>query len=230
MAVLLVGLLVLPGTVKATDEARSSALAVVVRTGDTLAKIAARYDISVVDLRQWNPSKIGKADIIRTGAVLVVRSPGNKKVEPKRPKPHPERQVVKLVKQGKQEKWEGYYAIRGGDSLHKIAKRLKVSVDDLLRWNHLHPNQAIRAGDQLRYVKPGQRPKAHSNGRPTSGRLVSGIHLGKGRGYRLRFPKNAFGMPTMIRDIRRCADEVAKRFVGTADVLVGDLSRPGGGS
>jgi len=56
-----------------------------------------------------------------------------------------------------------------------------------------------------------------------------GVHLGPGRGYRLRLPRHAYGTASVVQAVRRCAIEVADRFPGTADVLVGDISKPAGG-
>jgi murein endopeptidase len=94
----------------------------------------------------------------------------------------------------------------------------------------LRRNSTIRAGATLVYEKPGERPAARSVGRPTQGRLLNGVHLGRGAGYRLRFPEAAHALPEMRKILRRCARQVAVRFPGTAKVLIGDLSKPTGGS
>lgn len=47
----------------------------------------------------------------------------------------------------------GHYRVRGGDTLHKIARRHKVNYKTLARWNKLGPPYRIYAGSLLR-VKP----------------------------------------------------------------------------
>lgn len=194
----------------ARDESRT--ITITVRPGDTLSRVAARYRVSVDELRRWNPRKTKNVDLIRAGDTLVVRVPSAPEVEAE-PDSY----------------WEALYDIRPGDTLSGIARRLGVTVADLRVWNHLQPNAVIRAGAQLKYRRPGKRPPSRSIGRPTDGRLVMGAHLGPGPGYRLRFPRNAYGMESTCRVLRRCTAEVAKAFAGTADLLIGDLSRPSGG-
>jgi len=57
----------------------------------------------------------------------------------------------------------GYYRIRSGDTLSRIAARHGVDVETLIRWNHLGDPDQIHAGRLLR-VKPPQR-KGRTAGR-----------------------------------------------------------------
>jgi murein endopeptidase len=191
---------------------QGKAVEVDIRSGDSLLRIAARYGVSVDDLRAWNKDRIGPDDLIKVGDKLVVLMPPGEM--PTGPAAGP--------------LWTGFYDIKRGDTLGRIAKRLSVSVGDLVRWNGIR-NNIIKAGDVLVYKKQGARPKARSIGRPTKGRLVGARYLGKGEGYRLRFPKNAYGIPRINELIRTCAKRVKDAFPGTADILVGDISRPTGG-
>jgi lipoprotein NlpD len=50
---------------------------------------------------------------------------------------------------------EGYYRIRRGDTLSKIASRHKVGYETLARWNKLSPPYRIYAGTLLRVQSPG---------------------------------------------------------------------------
>ncbi len=193
----------------------TKALKVKVKSGDTLLKIAGRNGVSLAELREWNPSKVGKGDLIKAGDTLIVRVPDDTLVGP--------------PVEGGDEEWEGFYDIKSGDTLGGVARKLDVGVADLRRWNRLRDGQVIRSGQMLRYVKTGRRPAARSDGRPTKGKLFAGQHLGKGRGYRLRFPKNAFGIPSVLKTLRTCSGQVADTHAGTADILIGDISRPTGG-
>lgn len=49
----------------------------------------------------------------------------------------------------------GYYRIRPGDTLHRIAGRHKVGYETLARWNKLAPPYRIYAGRLLRVEPPG---------------------------------------------------------------------------
>jgi murein endopeptidase len=111
----------------------------------------------------------------------------------------------------------------------KIASRARVDAGALMQWNGLGPRAKIKAGDRLRIFRPGPRPTPQSVGRPTAGSMRHGQHLGTGPGYRLRFPKNAYGLDGVLKTLRHCAKRVRDAHPGSHDVLVGDISRPGGG-
>jgi len=194
-----------PGSETEIVEAR-----VEVRPGDTLTALAVRHGVTVDDLRRWN-ARLRESDLIRAGDRLRVHLP--RALAPAEP----------------DEQWVGYYDIKPGDTLGGIARKLDVSVGDLQHWNKLGRSHVIRAGQTLRYVRPGARPPARSIGRPTRGRLLHGVHLGEGRGYRLRFPANAYTIERLKGVLQRCTERTHRRFEGTADILIGDISRPTGG-
>lgn len=213
-----VGLLVASGVASADEWVKKE---VTVKPGDTLGGIAAKHGVSVKDIRSWNPRDV-KGDVIKVGAVLVLKVPGEGA------------RAAKEASEAKEAKadepyWVGHYSVRPGDNLGKIARRLGVGVDDICRWNNMKRDATLRVGQSLRYEKPGERPDSESIGRPTAGKLKHGVHLGKGKGYRLRFPKNAYGLASVNKTLRRCAKKVTRRFPGTAKILIGDISKPTGG-
>lgn len=204
-----------------------------VRPGDSLSGIASRHGVSIEDLRRWNRRKVGRDDLIRAGDHLVLHvSPDAATASAKKPAeaaPDKPAAAPSSAREDDDEVWYAVYRVKSGDTLGRIAKNLAVSIEDLQRWNHLGKAGAIRAGQILRYARTGPRPPARSHGRTTAGTLENGVHLGKGPGYRLRFPKNAYGLPAVNRTLKRCAARMRQRFPGTADILIGDLSRPNGG-
>lgn len=194
--------------------AQEETVEVLVKGGDTLLRIAARHGVSVENLRTWNTGRIGKDDLIKVGDVLhIQKHPGYIA---------PEQEKVEGPT------WEGYYAIKRGDTLGRVSQKLEVSIENLMRWNKLS-GKVIKAGDVLSYRKPGPRPVSRSKGRPTHGSLVQAAFLGTGTGYRLRFPRNAYGMPSVNKVIKGCVKKVVAKHPGTAEILVGDISRPTGG-
>ena len=58
-----------------------------------------------------------------------------------------------------------HYKVRKGDSLIRIAKKQKVSVKDLLRWNHMRPKQAKRLKPGASLVVGWQRPRLPKPGK-----------------------------------------------------------------
>lgn len=58
----------------------------------------------------------------------------------------------------------GYYRIRSGDTLSKIARRYRVSYRTLARWNRLGPPYRIYAGSLLRIKPPRGKVRSTNRG------------------------------------------------------------------
>jgi len=208
-------------------------LKVTVRKGDTLGAIAARNGVRLADLRRWNRGRIGPGDVIRRGATLVVKVSADK-ADPTLTGTAPDAKkhaATRATEPGTPPPgmWEDHLRVRRGDSLGRIAKRLVVALDDLMAWNRLTLKSKIKAGQRLVVYRPGPRPAPQSVGRPTAGSLAYGQHLGEGPGYRLRFPNNAYAVEGVLKTLRTCARRTKESFPGAHDLLIGDLSRAGGG-
>jgi LysM repeat protein len=215
---------------------------VVVKKGDTLARIAKRHGLKVDELRKWNRGKVGKGDAIRAGDELVVqpgkvvKSPTGAGANPKPDKPDKKGKTDQTAKAAPRAPlgpppgtWEDHVMVRRGDSLGRIASRARVDLEALMQWNGIGPRAKIKAGDRLRIFRPGPRPAPMSIGLTTSGSMQYGQHLGTGPGYRLRFPRNAYGVDGVLKTLKVCAKRVKDTLPGSHDILVGDISRPGGG-
>jgi murein endopeptidase/LysM repeat protein len=231
-----------PGIAWAAD-ARPEPATVVVKKGDTLVSIAARNKVAVDDLRRLNRGRIGKGDLLKPGVELVLRA--RDKAEAKGASGAPKQVGAEKVAAKAPVKpsarapvepppgmWEDTVLVRKGDTLTRIAKRVGVELELLVAWNGFEATKGaprIRAGERLRVFRPGPRPVAQSVGRVASGTLEFGQHLGDGPGYRLRFPRNAYGVEGMLKTLKTCAKRVKDTLPGSHDILIGDLSRPGGG-
>jgi membrane-bound lytic murein transglycosylase D len=100
-----------------------------VRPGESLSVIAQRYRVSVRDLQAWN--KIPDPHKLRAGqSVVVFHSPA----------PAPSRSSTVQ------------HTVQSGDSLWSIARKYKVKLNDLIRWNGLNQNAIIRPGQSLRIL------------------------------------------------------------------------------
>jgi LysM repeat protein len=100
-----------------------------VQKGDSLSKIASKYNTSVSDLKTFNSLK---SDMIYVNQVLKVSN------EP-------------IVVQAPQ---TTTYTVVSGDALIKIGNRFNVSVDELKQWNNL-TNTIIYVGQVLKVSAPG---------------------------------------------------------------------------
>ncbi|MCZ6705007.1 MAG: LysM peptidoglycan-binding domain-containing protein, partial [Bacteroidetes bacterium] len=97
----------------------SGQITYVVKSGDTLSKIATRYGVTVANLRRWNGINGSR---IRIGRRLNIRSGSGSEM------------VI--------------HTVRRGDTLIGIASRYAVTVAKIKEWNTLRSN-TIRVGQQL---------------------------------------------------------------------------------
>lgn len=103
-----------PGSVPTSGQ-----ITYVVKSGDTLSKIATRYGVTVTNLRRWNGINGSR---IRIGRRLNIRSGSGSEM------------VI--------------HTVRRGDTLIGIASRYAVTVAKIKEWNTLRSN-TIRVGQQL---------------------------------------------------------------------------------
>ena len=92
---------------------------------ETLSTIARRYRVSVAQLQQWN--NIRNPNRIRAGQTLQIH--------------HTQPAVASSSASA--------YRVQSGDSLWTIARRFRVSLNDLMRWNQLSGNSVLRPGQLL---------------------------------------------------------------------------------
>lgn len=102
-----------------------------IRQGDSLIRIARRFDTQVGLLREVN--KI-RGNMIRAGDTVMI------------PNSDAWEQSLALASAGTAGVKRDY-KVRSGDSLYVIAQRFDVTVDDIIGWNKIDPQ---------RYLKPGQ--------------------------------------------------------------------------
>lgn len=99
-----------------------------IRRGETLGGIARRYGVSVAALKRANHLR---GHLIRTGRTLMI---------PGRPR------NIEVADSGVDNRIQ--HRVRKGDSLYRIARRYKVSIDELRRWNGIN-GKLIRPGQRL---------------------------------------------------------------------------------
>lgn len=113
------------GSVKPSNSSTSST-SYTVKSGDTLFAIAAKYGVSVSQLKSWNNLK---NDIIYVGQNLKLNQSSSTSSKPS--------------------SGAAYYSVKSGDSLWKISNEKGVSVAQLKQWNQL-TSDLIHVGQNLR--------------------------------------------------------------------------------
>lgn len=107
-----------------------------VRSGDNLWQIARNHGVSVTDLKRWN-SLQGNA--LKLGQVLRIESDS----------PAASRPSTASSQQNSSRQNVTYYQVRQGDSLYLIAKRFKVDLTHLQRWNPRTAPSSLKPGQTL---------------------------------------------------------------------------------
>jgi membrane-bound lytic murein transglycosylase D len=130
---------------------------VVVQNGDSLSKISARHDVPVSVLRSSNNLN---GDMIRAGQKLRLPRDDQLMVDPLYAQAAME---LQNLQSGLIAADQITHKVRRGESLSVIAKRYKVSVKDLQRWNNISDPRKLRAGATITvFHQPAQQPSATS--------------------------------------------------------------------
>ncbi|MFY7707508.1 MAG: LysM peptidoglycan-binding domain-containing protein [Flavobacteriales bacterium] len=146
-----------------------------VRRGETLGTIARKHKVTISQLKKWNKLR---SDKIRQGQRLVIvkstkRRTPKPDVAPENPNIDPTAvpdavdttQVIENIKPDSVKKPEApvptienkpkqaaekftYYKVKSGDSLWSIAKKYKVTPEEIMKWNKI--GQKIRPGQKLK--------------------------------------------------------------------------------
>lgn len=149
----------------------------VVRKGETLGKIAAKYHTSVNNLKSMNHLRstnlrVGQKLIVKKGTTVKVPNPNYKPTAqdttkaianntstdsattkcdtiggPVPAQPKPE------IKPVQQQMNYTSYTIRQGDTLSSIARRYGTTANDIAQYNHLANKDAIKIGQKLKIPK-----------------------------------------------------------------------------
>lgn len=105
-----------------------------VTNGDTLWGLSRHYKVGVRELAAWN--QMAPGDTLRVGQELSIwttEAAPSVAANGNRP------DMVRRIN----------YAVRRGDSLHAIANRFNVSVNQISSWNNIDRNRFLQPGQQL---------------------------------------------------------------------------------
>ena len=113
------------------------------------------------------------------------------------------------------------YTVKRGDTLARIARRFRVTIPQIRRWNRLKSDRII-AGRRLRIAAPTRSP---SRG-PA---LTAAVPMPPGKGYYLKNPDESWGTARTIRALRAAFAAFREKHPESADIVLGDISLPKGG-
>lgn len=100
-----------------------------VQAGDSFWSLAKQHKVSVGRIASWNG--MAPKDPLKPGQKLVIWS--NAKWLKK------DRDIIRKIR----------YRVRNGDSLHRIADKFNVRVQDIKRWNQMSKKKYLQPGDEL---------------------------------------------------------------------------------
>jgi membrane-bound lytic murein transglycosylase D len=126
------------------DEKRSRSVRHKVAQGETLSRIAKRYNTTVTTLQQSNNLN---GSLIKPGKELLVSTTTS---EPNRLAIVPQQRVeAKAQAKTKSQPANLTHTVQGGENLWNISRKYSVSVDKLRAWNKLTVNSVIKTGQHL---------------------------------------------------------------------------------
>jgi membrane-bound lytic murein transglycosylase D len=109
----------------------------VVRSGESFWTISQRYGITTRELAAWNG--MAPRDTLPVGRKLVVWT--NRSVADT-PRMSPTTALGNTTRKLR-------YTVRNGDSLYVIARKFRVGIDQIARWNNIDKNKILRPGQTL---------------------------------------------------------------------------------
>ena len=122
-----------------------------VKAGDNLGNIAAKYDVSLADIKKWNDLKSSR---INVGQKITIQTFVQKAVLKKSEVNTSETEVTAKVPNRNEEEKLVLYKVEVGDTLWAIAKRFEgMTIEKLRALNNLKSNESLKAGMILKVIK-----------------------------------------------------------------------------
>ena len=113
----------------------------VVASGESFWTISRRYGVTTRQLAGWNGMAPGDTLSVGTKLVVWTNDDGVKTADAS-PSVSPATTLGNTTRRLN-------YTVRNGDSLYLIAKRFRVSVNEITRWNNLDAGKVLRPGQRL---------------------------------------------------------------------------------
>lgn len=109
----------------------------IVRSGESFWSIGRKYGVTTRELSAWNgmapgdPLPVGRKLVVWTNQSLV-----------ETPRMSPTTALGNTTRKVR-------YTVKSGDSLYVIARRFRVGIDQIARWNNIDKNKILRPGTTL---------------------------------------------------------------------------------
>ncbi|MFH1120868.1 MAG: LysM peptidoglycan-binding domain-containing protein [Bacteroidota bacterium] len=113
-----------------------------VKSGESLGKIAGKYNTSLASLRKWNNIK---GSTIHSGDKLIVG-----KTEVTEQIPEKTAETKAKAKQNSNSLDFIYYTVRQGDTLWKIAQKHKGTVEEIKKLNNISNEKSLKPGQKIK--------------------------------------------------------------------------------
>ena len=114
-----------------------------VQRGETLFSISKRYGVAVEEIKVFNAMKTSH---VQVGQHLLLNGFTDAEASPSL--------APELIRASAPTstilRKSPSYTVRSGDTLHAIANKFAVQIDDLLRWNKLHAKSVLQPGNKIR--------------------------------------------------------------------------------
>jgi len=108
----------------------------IVRSGESFWTISRRYEVTTRQLSAWNG--MAPRDTLSVGKKLVVWTNAAEDA----PRSSPTQALGNTTRKLN-------YTVRNGDSLYLIARRFRVGIDQIARWNNIDKNKLLQPGQKL---------------------------------------------------------------------------------
>ena len=208
---------------KASKPPQKETITYVVKKGDSVDKIAKKYDVRTDDIARWN--NMSNIAHIRVGQKIKIRVPKGSVVQNSKSGKETTTTITQNVS----------YVVKKGDTLGKIAKKTGVSIEELKKHNKsLQKNpDRLKVGQTLvlrvQKFQGGGSGKSVSRGLANNGSLSGGVQLQNGAGYTVRNPTRSYGTSSTVSLIMDTMAAYAKKYPNGPKFSIGDLSAKNGG-